>query len=83
MKIWGNKVEEKEKSTMTKARLWVSRFAYCIFLFSFFLPFISVQHCKTKEIVSHYGTELISGDKGAVYLIPMILFLGYFILSFF
>jgi len=64
-------------------RLWGSRFAYCMFIFSFFLPFVTVQQCSTKEPVSYPGTDLIDGFRGLFYLIPMVLFFGYFILSFF
>jgi hypothetical protein len=54
-----------------------------MFIFSFFLPFVAVQECSTKNIVSYPGTELIDGFRGPIYLIPMALFFGYFILSFF
>ncbi len=59
------------------------RIAYLLFIFSFLMPFIDVEGCKTKKVTSYNGYELLLKNDGYLYCIPLFIVFFYLIVSFF
>lgn len=75
-------MKERLSKLLSAARPHLLRATYLLFCMSFTLPFLDVRGCTTKKMTYYYGYQLIGLPSGFLYLVPIAIFIGYFILSF-
>ncbi|MBP7739071.1 MAG: hypothetical protein KA369_24090 [Spirochaetes bacterium] len=77
------KSEKLSTGRVKAARPHLLRLVYCLFIFSFVLPYVDVVGCSTKKLSTYRGFDLITGTPAVFYLIAMALFIAMIAFSFF
>jgi hypothetical protein len=65
------------------ARRHALRLVYCLFIFSFLLPYVDVLGCSSKKIETLHGYQLLKGNPAAFYLLTLVLFAAMLALTFY
>ena len=76
-------IKETTREIFFKFKLEIFRALYFLFFLSFFMPFIAVKGCSTKEMATYYGYELFTITNGEIYFLPIGIFLLFFLWTFF
>ncbi len=77
------KTRDRLTGMVKAARPHAIRLAYCLFIFSFLLPYVDVMGCSTKKIETYHGYQLVRGAPAALYLLAIVLFIAMLALSFY
>lgn len=77
------KTGKQPAGMMKAARPHLIRLAYCLFIFSFVLPYVDVVGCSTKKLSTYRGFDLFTGTSAIFYLIAIALFIAMIAFSFY
>ncbi len=75
--------EKRSNGKLKAARPHLLRLVYCLFIFSFVLPYVDVVGCSTKKLSTYRGYDLVTGTSAVFYLVAMALFISMIAFSFY